>query len=711
MSKTETQGMVRKTKTKTTTKLKKDSSGSQPSTQPQLNSQAVKKSTKSSKTVKKIKATIKNYFKLSKQGTVLDKARTKFLEENQALLDICTQDKNIPYATESFLKVIDALEKYAKSTNDADENTNTTNAMEIIKKYIMAYNSPANDKELELLERVKSYSYFLEMKTDGSLSGYEHKKGEKLENPDAGMLNMWKDASDQKLFTHEPNVNDIQQRRTEDCYMLSSLSSIALLNPHLIKQSLKDNGDGTVTVRFYDNAQKEYFYTNKSYNELSLEENADIKLLTKFASMFQSKKDIIDKYISKKNQELEVEFKEKSKEKKTEELDDSDELDIDLSDFLEDLENLKSESSPAPTINSKVSIISNMFNSNSASWYSELFTKCLSSDSMLKSSFTKLLDNLKADSVNEDTVIEQFLKDLIDNGLTDNLVKINRDMTAEQQEYKKVYVTVSKEISTIGGVVEKHAANSLWVQMIEKAYVLQFGKNKSYKDIALNQSSLFLNRFLNKPYSNGKIMPNNDKPITEGETTLISNDKLKVIFDEARNLTKDKNLNIENIMKVILSKPEFSKYSDKKELIIEQLENKGIMHKEFSGIYSSTANDVFNSISENLANKNTITVGINSSQFAKERKKALNSSGIRTDHAYAILDAFETEGHKFVTLRDPYGLFRREYEKNEYTDGQYDITKKDASKFTLKGTDTMGAFNMELNDFLATFNEYSGILK
>ena len=43
--------------------------------------------------------------KISKQNSVLDRARVKFTEENQALLDICNHDKNLAYANEEFLRV------------------------------------------------------------------------------------------------------------------------------------------------------------------------------------------------------------------------------------------------------------------------------------------------------------------------------------------------------------------------------------------------------------------------------------------------------------------------------------------------------------------------------------------------------------------------------------------------------------------------------
>lgn len=53
------------------------------------------------------------------------------------------------------------------------------------------------------------------------------------------------------LFPHTPSSFDVVQGRTGDCYYVSVLAAIADKNPERIREMMKDNGNGTVTVRFF----------------------------------------------------------------------------------------------------------------------------------------------------------------------------------------------------------------------------------------------------------------------------------------------------------------------------------------------------------------------------------------------------------------------------------------------------------------------------
>ena len=56
---------------------------------------------------------------------------------------------------------------------------------------------------------------------------------------------------DEPLFAHEPAISDVVQGYLGDCYFVSALASMVSKDQSMIKDSMKDNGDGTVTVRFY----------------------------------------------------------------------------------------------------------------------------------------------------------------------------------------------------------------------------------------------------------------------------------------------------------------------------------------------------------------------------------------------------------------------------------------------------------------------------
>ena len=60
------------------------------------------------------------------------------------------------------------------------------------------------------------------------------------------------------LFPHEPRMNDIQQLASGNCYMLAGLADLAKSRPQQIKDMIRDNGDGTATVRFYEKNGNNY---------------------------------------------------------------------------------------------------------------------------------------------------------------------------------------------------------------------------------------------------------------------------------------------------------------------------------------------------------------------------------------------------------------------------------------------------------------------
>ncbi len=61
----------------------------------------------------------------------------------------------------------------------------------------------------------------------------------------------WKDRRKDPLFPHSPTIKDISQGGARDCYLMAGLAAVLSLHPEAIRKCMKDNGDGTVTVRFY----------------------------------------------------------------------------------------------------------------------------------------------------------------------------------------------------------------------------------------------------------------------------------------------------------------------------------------------------------------------------------------------------------------------------------------------------------------------------
>ncbi len=72
------------------------------------------------------------------------------------------------------------------------------------------------------------------------------------------------DRSSEPLFSHAPCVNDIAQGRVGNCYFLATMAAICERDPDFIRGMLKDNDNGTVTVRFYDKGRPVYYTVKKT---------------------------------------------------------------------------------------------------------------------------------------------------------------------------------------------------------------------------------------------------------------------------------------------------------------------------------------------------------------------------------------------------------------------------------------------------------------
>lgn len=68
-------------------------------------------------------------------------------------------------------------------------------------------------------------------------------------------IDLEKDLRKAPLFPHTPSPQDVQQFLIGDCFLLATLSEIAAKHPEKIEEMIRDNHDGTATVRFYHRTQ------------------------------------------------------------------------------------------------------------------------------------------------------------------------------------------------------------------------------------------------------------------------------------------------------------------------------------------------------------------------------------------------------------------------------------------------------------------------
>lgn len=248
------------------------------------------------------------------------------------------------------------------------------------------------------------------------------------------------------------------------------------------------------------------------------------------------------------------------------------------------------------------------------------------------------------------------------------------------------------------------------MQMIEKAAAIHYGGDKGYEGISLGRSCDFLKHFLNQDYEPGKDKYIINAPMEDFEINGVRITKEKIVkhIRQIQRKKKSVAVSVEDMLKQLETEKEyqaiFQNRADMEQLGSELAEKFGMVHSAFSHKYTEQAVTVFEDYQERLRQKECIIVGCT---WDKEQADWLTDSGIRNGHAYSVVDCFEADGHRFVTMRDPYALFKREYVKETDKSGAESYRIKNASSIGLSKNDSNGLFNMELNDYLMTFHEYT----
>ena len=140
------------------------------------------------------------------------------------------------------------------------ESGKVAEIFEDVKKCIEKYeaDTPQSPEEEDLLSKrqvmVENLHLFLEEQMNGFLpevpKGAKHIKAKETMQTASVLEHLW-DYRDRPLFAHDPSPSDISQGYLGDCYMVATLANVASKNPDLIKEAMRDNGDGTVTVRLF----------------------------------------------------------------------------------------------------------------------------------------------------------------------------------------------------------------------------------------------------------------------------------------------------------------------------------------------------------------------------------------------------------------------------------------------------------------------------
>ena len=159
----------------------------------------------------------------------VDKARRSYRKVENS---VKAESKQISTIAQNVQKYIEELEARADEPVDLEQEE------VLAKRQIMAQN-------IQLLIEEQMNGYLPEVP-----EGAQHikAKDDSIKNLDK---NKFVDKRDMPLFPHDPSPSDINQGALGDCYMVAVLANIAKTEPDKIKEAMRDNGDGTVTVRLY----------------------------------------------------------------------------------------------------------------------------------------------------------------------------------------------------------------------------------------------------------------------------------------------------------------------------------------------------------------------------------------------------------------------------------------------------------------------------
>ncbi len=365
-------------------------------------------------------------------------------------------------AYNDFVAVMKVIDAYTMAGTVEAENQAIAQARVVIAAFIDKYEVEPDTPEamdaarVEFLNRLDIINLMFETKTNGNLEMTFNSHVVRDEEIAVEGYEKWEKCHDKVLFTHEPCATDVQQRFTEDCYMMSSLSSLALMRPELIKDAIRDNGN-SVTVRFYEKEQYRDLFDGRVQADCKVDGQVDTQMLLEL--IFAR---IVKGTITAPQGEQEV----------------------DGFDLVDDSD-------------VKFATIREFLKANNEEWLTEIASRIKDNPII-----TRIMQGA-TDATDE--LVDQLvvgITEVLDTDLDDMERTIRRETDAVRTKMKERYVTVEKSVTKVKGTsINSNAVDCLWVQMIEKAYAASFNSDgdltarPGFNQISRGNSYHFLTAF------------------------------------------------------------------------------------------------------------------------------------------------------------------------------------------------------------------------
>ena len=463
------------------------------------------------------------------------------------------------------MDALHAIQQYAalplRKTKRAVQAAALNNARKKISEFIASHKKKSDVAD----EMMNRYQVYFSTFCDGNLFERDKKplfRMDATNDQDTPELKQIKDRKvkyadrrDDPLFAHEPSMNDIEQKYLGDCYLQAGVSSLVMNNPTAIKECMQDNGNGTVTVRFYLRYQE-----MAPEAQLYLDHPSLSGMWSAKASKNMSDKDLIFKLLQSPeaaNSKKELMNRESS-------------LSAALESYMDQLLETKIREKGLTFDQNQKSQLKNIYLASFRNTIrnTEIYQKAANVERTLRLA-DKLAQNkeiqdqvlsymrtcLTQPNINFQQVYTECLfrlyalfpmeKDLLDDCKDLEPSSLDtpelRTLLAEQQQESKnwqkqtadrfvpLYVTVTKEVPVLekrgisGEEEDAYTADALWMQLLEKAYAASglHTKNPS------NNTKIKVNRMLEEKTELRK---------KELEAAGMSGDELQRNLNEYRNL-------------------------------------------------------------------------------------------------------------------------------------------------------------------------------
>ena len=740
------------------------------------------------------------------RGNFSDVRKNAFQEN---LMDNVRMDAAV-HDSKPYRAVMEAIRDYASMNLEKTSTDKQSAALAKARRLLRAHPATPDAQDAESVV-INRYRLYFDTFTDGQLTlpqdlnkeshiDYSQKEITRTSIV-AGIKPGWADVKDQPLFAHEPSANDIQQRLLGDCYLQAAISSLVRNAPEKLKECLRDNGDGTVTVRFFKKGYDLIQDLPLSYQKTAVETDpaklTDQDLLVRlFVDWKKADKTEWEQLTNIYNHQVayirnepqtKLAFDQQTIDlfdRMNTETDPA--LQAELQQQFADLPQQQYKQAQEKTgLNGMIAGMSMHELPQAAALAARL---CAEPD------FAPVLEAIRqARDSGKDVV--GVLTEAIRN--FDKAAPLMQRLRTDQPDLfnpppdgpamHPVYVTVRKTVPRVAGV-DAYAANCLWLQMIEKAYAasglhiekLEDRKAdlRTYEQIEGGYSDQFLETLTgmhaNRLEQSGVTPLRADlqaqfKPLFQRDSqeqmrrqgidslvhVVVQNGLLRELKSRfLRDYTTKENnvkvtkqyalsaLTIEDIRETIMdwrnweklpqtepalalikqSHSDFDTFTDEHmrkiadflEDYYANLDTPALEYRRFAQKedgtpkYTRWAENQYQAIHDALAEGKLISVGTQTFIPEEVQGHGLNGEsqegGLVQGHAYSVTGCEEIDGRKYITLRNPWARFERNYVKVTETDGRVHYEVKENTQGLFAQSDNSGTFHMELNDFMGSVN-------